>query len=92
MEISFDPGKRAWTLAERQLDFAHAGRIFEGVTLTQEDDRVAYPEPRFQTYGWLGGRLVLVLVVWTPTETGIRVISMRNCHDEESRRIVPRLG
>jgi uncharacterized DUF497 family protein len=31
-------------------------------------------------------------VVWTPTDTGIRVISMRNCHDKESRSIAPRLG
>ncbi len=90
MEVSFDPEKRAWTLAERQLDFTDAARVFEGARLTQEDDRLAYPEPRFQTYGWLAGRLVLV--VWTPTDTGIRVISMRNCHDEESRRIIPRLG
>lgn len=55
MEISFDPEKRAWTLAERQLDFAHAGRIFAGVTLTQEDDRFVYPEPRFQTSGSAAG-------------------------------------
>jgi uncharacterized DUF497 family protein len=27
-----------------------------------------------------------------PTDTGIRVISMRNCHDKESRSIAPRLG
>jgi uncharacterized DUF497 family protein len=90
VEISFDPEKRAWTLAERGLDFADAAAVFAGTTLTQEDDRFAYPEPRFQTYGWLAGRLVLV--VWTPTDAGIRVISMRNCHDKESRRIAPRLG
>lgn len=90
MLISFDPAKRAWTLAERGLDFADADQVFAGARLTQEDDRFDYPEPRFQTYGWLGERLVLV--VWTPTETGIRVMSMRNCHDKESRRIIPRLG
>jgi hypothetical protein len=88
--ISFDPAKRAWTLTERGLDFADADQVFAGARLTQEDDRFDYPEPRFQTYGWLGERLVLV--VWTPTETGIRVMSMRNCHDKESRRIIPRLG
>ncbi|MFS0772145.1 BrnT family toxin [Sphingomonas sp. 1P08PE] len=90
MNISFDPEKRARTLTDRGLDFAEAGRVFAGSTLTQEDDRFDYPEPRYQTYGWLAGRLVLV--AWTPTDTGIRVISMRNCHDKESRRIVPRLG
>jgi hypothetical protein len=60
------------------------------VTPTQEDGRFADPEPRYQTYGWVGERLVPV--VWTPTDSGIRVISMRNCHDTESRRIAPRLG
>ena len=90
MEVSFNPEKRAWTLAERGLDYADAPRVFEGATLTLEDDRFDYPEPRYQTYGRLGERLVLV--VWTPTDAGIRVISMRNCHDKESRRIAPRLG
>jgi len=90
VEISFDLEKRSRTLAERDLDFADAGRVFAGTTLTQEDDRAVYPEPRFQTYGRLDGRIVLV--VWTPTDAGIRVISMRNCHDKESRRVAPRLG
>jgi uncharacterized DUF497 family protein len=90
VEISFDPRKRAWTLAERQLDFADAAQVFGGATLTLEDDRFDYPEPRFQTYGRLAERLVLM--VWTPTDRGVRVISMRNCHEKESRRIAPRLG
>jgi len=90
VDVSFDPEKRAWTLAERGLDFGDAGRVFAGATLTQEDDRFAYPEPRFQTYGRLDGRIVLL--VWTPTPAGIRVISMRNCHDKESRRVGARLG
>nr|WP_223176572.1 BrnT family toxin [Sphingomonas hominis] len=77
-------------MAERKLDFADAVRVVEGPTLTQEDDRFDYPEPRYQTYGWLGGRMVMF--AWTPTAEGIRVISMRNCHDKETRRIAPRLG
>lgn len=89
MEISFDPEKRAWTLAERGLDFLRASQVFVGARLTLEDDRFDYPEPRYQTYGWLDQRLVLV--VWTPTDAGIRVISMRNCHEKETRRIAPRL-
>lgn len=89
MEVGFDPEKRAWTLAERGLDFADALTVFEGPRLTLEDDRFAYPEPRFQTYGWLGERMVLI--VWTPTDTGIRVISMRHCHDKEQQRVAPRM-
>lgn len=74
---------------ERQRDFADAGQVLEGVTLTQEDDRFYYPEPRFQTYGRLDERIVFV--VRTPTDNGVLVISMRNCHDKESRRIASRL-
>jgi len=65
MEISFDPVKRARTLRDRGLDFADAGRLFAGPTLTLEDDRFDYPEPRFQSFGVLDGRLLMV--AWTPT-------------------------
>ena len=90
MEISFDPLKRAMTLQDRGLDFNDAARLFDGPTLTLEDDRFAYPEPRFQSYGLLEDRLVMI--AWTPTNTGIRVISMRKCNDKERRRILRRLG
>ena len=90
MDVTYDAAKRDWTLRERGLDFSDAPLLFDGVVLTLEDDRFAYPEPRYQTYGWLRERLVLL--VWTPTETGLRVISMRNCHDKEARNVRPRMG
>lgn len=77
-------------LAERGLDSADMARVLAGITLTQQDDRFEYSEPRYQTYGRLGERLLLI--VWTSTDSGLRVISIRNCHDKESRRIAPRLG
>ena len=61
MDASFDPEKRAWTLAERGLDFADALTVFAGRTLTLGDDRFDYPELRYQTYGWLAERLVLMV-------------------------------
>jgi uncharacterized DUF497 family protein len=42
MEIEYDVGKRLLTLEHRGLDFAHAGHVFEGLTLTLEDDRADY--------------------------------------------------
>ncbi|HMT45047.1 MAG TPA: BrnT family toxin [Chakrabartia sp.] len=90
MVIEFDETKRQRALAERGIDFADAARVFAGPRLTQEDDRFAYPEPCFQTYGLLDGRLMIV--VWTPTENGIRVISMRKCNEREQARILPALG
>lgn len=90
MRVSFDEAKRRWTLAERDLDFADAARLFAGPYFTQEDDRSEYPEPRFQTYGLLDGRLVMF--AWTPTDNGIRVISMRKCNEREQKAFNARLG
>jgi uncharacterized DUF497 family protein len=39
VEISFDPAKRAATLADRRLDFAEAGRVFDGPVFEFEDVR-----------------------------------------------------
>ncbi|HJT40051.1 MAG TPA: BrnT family toxin [Sphingobium sp.] len=90
MEVSFDPAKRQVTLEQRGLDFADAAQIFEGPQLTLEDDRFDYPEPRFQTYGLMNDRLVML--VWTPASHGIRVISMRKCNERERKAFAARLG
>jgi uncharacterized DUF497 family protein len=89
VKISYDPCKRAKTLAERGLDFDDAVRVFEGLTLTLPDERQDYGEDRYQTYGRLGGRLVMV--VWTPRGENRRVISMRKCNDHEEARFQARL-
>jgi len=54
------------------------------------DDREDYGEPRFQTYGLLGRRLVMV--VWTPRGADRHVISMRKCNAREKARYATRLG
>ena len=84
MRITFDPNKRDATLAERGLDFADAAEVFASATIDLPDTRFAYPEPRTVTYGYLNERLVVV--VWTATEDGCRVISMRKANDREQRR------
>ena len=45
---------------------------------------------RFQTYGFLGRRLVMV--VWTERGTDRHVISMRKCNAREKARFQARLG
>jgi uncharacterized protein len=90
MTITFDSAKRDRTLAERGLDFADAGRIFDGPAATLPDDRQEYGEPRFITGGWLDGRFVVV--VWTPRDGGRRIISMRHGHGDEERRFREQLG
>jgi uncharacterized DUF497 family protein len=89
VKITCDPAKRAATLRDRILDFDDAGLIFAGPTYTLRDERRAYPEDRFITVGLLAGRMVVV--VWTPTEDGRRVISMRKANDREQARYRDRL-
>lgn len=90
MKITCDPTKRERTLAERGLDFMDAAKVFEGRTLTLEDDRFDYGETRFQSYGVLGDRVVMV--VWTPRDEVRHVISMRYCHEREARKVREHLG
>jgi uncharacterized DUF497 family protein len=90
MRSTYDGEKRAKTLSARGLDFADAGEVFEGATLTIVDDRFDYGEVRYQTMGLLGGRLVMV--VWTPRDDARHIISMRKCNDREQKRYGLQLG
>ena len=77
-------------MAERGLDFEDATKVFAGLTLTLPDERQDYGEDRYQTYGLLGDRLVMV--VWTPRGEDRHVFSMRKCNDREQARFQNRLG
>ncbi len=90
MKISFNPAKRAETLRSRRIDFLDAEHVFAGPKFTFPDERLAYPEPRYITIGLLAGRMVVV--VWTPTENGRRIISTRKANDREKARYSHRLG
>jgi uncharacterized DUF497 family protein len=89
MEITYHPAKREATLKERGLDFEDASLIFAGPSLTQRDDRFDYGEERLLTYGLLADRLVML--VWTPRGEARHIISMRHCHERESRNVRPAL-
>lgn len=90
MKIEFDPAKRDWTLQGRGLDMARAGEIFSGETLTVEDDRRDYGEPRNITIGFLDERMVVV--VWTPRAAAFRIVSMRKANDREQGLYGPRFS
>jgi len=90
VEISFDEAKRLLTLQHRSLDFAEAGKIFDGTEFTWEDDRQDYGESRFNTFGSLEGRLVAV--TWTIRDGTRRIISMRKANDREQARYRRELG
>jgi uncharacterized DUF497 family protein len=87
VKITFDPAKRETALVERGLDFADAAVVFAGDAYTVEDQRRAYGERRFQTVGFLAGRMVMV--VWTSREDARHIISMRKCNEREKARYAP---
>jgi uncharacterized DUF497 family protein len=87
MRVTFDPAKRAKTLAERGLDFEDAALVFEGTTLEIEDTRRNYGEPRIICYGRLSGRLVVI--GYTPRGATRHVFSMRKANDREKARLAP---
>ena len=90
MDITFDPAKRELTRRQRGLDFARAGKVFDGRTATIVDERFDYGETRFITAGHLDGRLVVM--VWTQRGKARHIISMRHCHAKEEEIWLRRTG
>ncbi len=88
--VTFDPSKRAATLAELGLDFKDAALVFAGATFEVEDDRRDYGETRIVCFGLLRGRMVVV--GYTPRGAVRHVFSMRKANDREQARIAPLLG
>jgi uncharacterized DUF497 family protein len=81
VEIEYDAVKREWTLLERGLDFAKAGRVFNSFHLTFDDAREDYGEERFLTYGLLDQ--AIVACVWTVRGDRRRIISLRKAEKDE---------
>jgi hypothetical protein len=89
MKVTYDPAKRDATFAERGLAFEDAATVFAGDTLTVEDARQDYGEPRYQTVGFLAHRMVMV--VWTPRGAARHIMSMRYCNDRERKAYSARI-
>jgi len=87
MRVTFDPTKRAKTLAERGLDFEDAAIVFRGTTVEIEDTRRNYGEKRIICYGLLSGRLVVI--GYTPRDAARHVFSMRKANDREKALLAP---
>ena len=90
LPVVFDPVKRRETLTRRGLGLARAGEVFEGRTLTVQDDRHDYGEERFITIGFLDQRMVVV--VWTARDGVRRIISMRKANEREQAHYGVRPG
>jgi hypothetical protein len=87
MRVTFDPAKRAKTLAERGLDFEDAAIVFQGTTVEFEDTRRNYGEKRVICYGLLSGRLVVI--GYASRGAARHVFSMRKANDREKALLAP---
>ncbi|MBF0410122.1 MAG: BrnT family toxin [Candidatus Riflebacteria bacterium] len=59
------------------FSFEDGGKVFEGETLTFEDDRFDYGEKRFITLGYMERRFVQIVRAESEDFENIRLISMR---------------
>lgn len=87
MDIEFDETKRLLTLVERGLDMADAPQVFADPHVTIADRRKDYGEIRYNTVGFLDGRMVMF--AWTRREMRLRVISMRKANAREQATYGP---
>ncbi len=81
MKYEWDENKRAVNKEKHGLDFSDAPLVFAGAQVTNRDDRYAYGEQRFKTYGALGNRVVVI--AHTYRNENIRLISMRKANERE---------
>jgi len=83
MELEWDAVKRRANYAKHGLDFRDAEKVFQGITLTVEDNRQDYGEKRFISLGLLDD--MVVVVVHTARREKIRIISIRKANHREKR-------
>lgn len=81
VRFEWDEAKRESNLRKHGLDFIGIEALFEGQTVTFEDERFSYGERRFLTLGLLEGRVVVV--VHTEKPEVIRIISVRKATRNE---------
>lgn len=81
VRFEWDEAKREANLQKHGIDFIGVDSLFEGHTITIEDDRFAYGEQRFVTFGILEGRTVAV--AHTESADVIRIISVRKATRSE---------
>ena len=75
MIFEWDEQKRCENLRKHGLDFRDCGAVFRWHTVTVADERFAYGEERWRTFGLLRDRVVVVIYV--QRGGAFRIISMR---------------
>jgi uncharacterized DUF497 family protein len=75
--------KRRRNIKGHGLDFVGAEAIWDNFTVTREDIREAYGEPRLVTFGILDGEVVVL--VHTDRDDDMHIISLRKAEKYEAR-------
>jgi uncharacterized DUF497 family protein len=88
MDITYDPAKNARNIAERGLSFDTVANFDFATAIAFQDTRTQYGEARYIGVGYISERLHVV--VFTETETGLRVISLRKANNREVRNYANR--
>jgi len=83
MNFEWDDAKRISNIKKHGIDFIDVPAVFDGYTLTMEDDRYDYGEKRFVTFGILKARVVVV--VHTENLAPVRIISIRKATKNEQK-------
>jgi hypothetical protein len=90
VRYEWDETKRRSNRRKHGIDFQEAASVFEGDTVTIEDDRQDYGETRYVTFGiWRG---VLIAIAHTETDEAIRIISARKATRHETRHFFSQIG
>lgn len=84
MQTEFDPAKDALNRAKHGLSLGEAAKLDWPRAETSRDMRQDYGEPRWIALGVLAGRTHVV--VYTPRNGVMRVISLRRANRREARR------
>lgn len=81
MKITYDSAKNSKNIAERGLSFDRVAQFDFATASIYADTRKDYGETRYIGLGYIEQRLHVV--VFTETETGLRVISLRKANERE---------
>lgn len=85
MNFEWDENKSERCFQERGFDFAYAAQaFFDPDRAVWEDTRYVYGEDRYQLMGKIDQRLFVI--VYTPRNNVIRIISARKANQREIRR------
>lgn len=85
MKFEWDPAKNAENIKNHGIRFEDAQKIFDGLIVSEIDDRKNYDETREISLGLLDA-IVVLLVVHTDREGITRLISARKASRKERGR------